>query len=141
MTINMDTYCSCISSATFPAACSFAQQKTPSNPRSAFANFSTKQLSWKCCVMASANTKQGGPRRRRVVESLKGFGSKVTFTFKIHTYINPPSSHLSALSACSSSFSSKTLCTDIYRCILESTRNWKMLQTNAHSGLRHDNNN
>ena len=98
MTINMDTYCSCISSATFPAACSFAQQKTPSNPRSAFANFSTKQLSWKCCVMASANTKQGGPRRRRIVESLKGFGSKVTFTFKIHTCINPSSSHLAALS-------------------------------------------
>ena len=139
MTINMDTR-SWISSATFPAACSFAQIMPP-NPRSAFANFSTKQLSWKCCVMASANTKQGGPRRRRIVESLKGFGSKVTFTFKIHTYINPPSSHLSALSACSSSFSSKTLCTDIYRCILESTRNWKMLQTNAHSGLRHDNNN
>ena len=113
MTINMDTYCSCISSATFPAACSFAQQKTPSNPRSAFANFSTKQLSWKCCVMASANTKQGGPRRRRIVESLKGFGSKVTFTFKIHTYINPPP-FLSALSPPASRPSLQKLYVQIY---------------------------
>jgi hypothetical protein len=97
MTINMDT-CSCISSATFPAACSFAQ-KNAFKPAERF-----RQLFHQAIVLEMLCNGVSQRQTRRPAET-KDYGisqgiqnMKVAFTFKIHTYINPPFSHLSALS-------------------------------------------
>jgi hypothetical protein len=126
----------------------WSRSRTLSNPRRAPPTFHQAICLGNRCIIASANTKEGGPRRPRITEPQKRSQYSKSKLVLSNTYIHYAIFLLSLLS--SSPLSSpplllfkKTYVQHVYRCILESTRQPIAMEnaaTNALSrSLRHDN--